>query len=131
MNYRKTHQSQAALDNHLARIKRRGGTASVQRMTIYYSFPDKKPKTAKRKLYDTDAKKMAFVKKSGNLVTFKKDFRWNGRDYGQIMVSGFQKQKGSVKIIGFGRDTPWYDSMDDLLKAIDWDLMEQWHASER
>jgi hypothetical protein len=72
----------------------------------------------KTKKYDTKAKRLATLKRKGVILTFKEPFRWMGEDYMQIMVQGIEKQKGSVKIIGFGRDSNWYKSMDDLLKAI-------------
>ena len=54
-----------------------------------------------------------------------------GEDFSQILVLGFEKSKGSVKVIGYSRDSPWYDSMEKMLDAIDCKLMEGWHKGER
>lgn len=82
--------------------------------------------------YDTEEKRIKFVKKKGNLVTFKEKFYPNGtlnQGFNQVAVTGFKKDKsGAVKIIGFGHDSLWYDSMNDLLEAIDWEQMEKWHS---
>ena len=44
--YKKTHTAKIAADTHLAKIKKRGGTATLKTIDgvfeIYYSFPDKK-----------------------------------------------------------------------------------------
>jgi hypothetical protein len=125
--YEKTHSNKTAIKNHVFRIEQRGGVCSVNGLKVKYHFPEKK---AKKKKYDTDAKRIKFVKKKGNIITFKKPFRWKGDDFSQILVTGFEKSRGSVKVIGFGRDTPWYDSIEELIKAIDWDLMEGWHEED-
>lgn len=125
--YSKTHSNKTAIKNHVFRIKQRGGICSINGLTVDYHFPNNKPK---KKKYDTNEKRIKFVKKKGNIITFKKPFRWKGEDFSQILVTGFEKSKGSVKVIGSNRDTPWYDSMEDLIKAIDWDLMEGWHTED-
>ena len=82
--------------------------------------------------YDTEEKRIKFVKKKGNLITFKEKFYPNGtlnQGFSQVAVTGFKKDKsGAVKIIGFGHDSLWYDSMNDLLEAIDFEQMEKWHS---
>jgi hypothetical protein len=84
------------------------------------------------KLYDTKEKKTKNVKKKGNLITFKIPFNWKGNNHKQILVQRFEKSKsGAVKIIGFVKDTQWFNSIADLLNAVDWDIMEQWHIEER
>lgn len=125
--YKKTHSNKTAINNHVLRIKKRGGVCSINGLTVNYHFPEKK---TKKKKYDTETKRIKFIKTKGNLITFKKPFRWKGDDFKQILVSGFEKSKGSVKVIGFGRDTPWYSSMEELIQAIDWDLMEGWHEED-
>lgn len=125
--YKKTHSNKTALKNHAYRIKQRGGVCTVKDMTVNYHFPNNK---GKKKKYDTNEKRIKFIKKKGNIITFKKPFRWKGDDFKQILVTGFEKSKGSVKVIGMARDTPWYSSMDELIKSIDWDLMEGWHSED-
>ena len=84
-----------------------------------------------KKLYDTKEKKAKAVRKKGNIITFKEMFYPRGtanQGYTQIMVTGFQKQSGSVKIEGRAYDSKWYNSMDDLIKDVDWKKMEAWHS---
>ncbi len=84
--------------------------------------------------YDTEEKRIKFVKKKGNLVTFKEKFYPNGtanQGFEQVLVTGFKKDKsGAVRIIGFGHDSLWYDSMDELLEAINFKTMEVWHKKD-
>ncbi len=82
---------------------------------------------SKAKLYDTKAKRIKAINEKGKIITFKQPFGWKGDLFSQIMVQEIEKQKGSLKIIGFGRDTKWYNSIEDLIEVIDWDLMEDWH----
>lgn len=123
--YKKTHRNKTAIKNHVFRIEQRGGVCSLNGMTVNYHFPEN---NGKKKKYDTNEKKIKFIKKKGNIITFKKPFKWKGEDFTQILIAGFEKSKAHVKVIGFTRDTPWYDSMEDLIKAIDWELMEEWHS---
>lgn len=131
--YSKTHSNKTALKNHVTRIEKRGGICSLSEMTVSYHFPEKKQlkglsqKKSKLK-YNTKTKRIKAVKTKGNIITFKEQFYWKGDKFWQIGVTGFETQKGSVKIIGFGRDSKWYSSMDELLNAIDWDTMEAWHS---
>lgn len=83
-------------------------------------------KTGKK--YDTLDKRIKAVKCKGQLITFKEPFNWMGEYFKQIDVTGFKKQGNYVKIIGFTRDSPWYDSLDNLLDAVDWEWMEKAHA---
>lgn len=82
--------------------------------------------------YDTLEKRIAFVKEKGNIVTFKEQFYPNGtlnQGFTQIAITGFKKDKsGAAQIIGFGHDSLWYASMNNLLDAIDWEKMEEWHS---
>lgn len=84
-------------------------------------------------LYETEEKKLAFLQKKGNIVTFKEPFfPWgmDGESRTQIVVSQIRKDKsGSVKIIGPFYDTGWYKSMNDLLTTIDWQWMERAHRN--
>lgn len=84
----------------------------------------------KVKKYNTKAKQIEVVKRKGMILTFKQPFWWKGEQFKQIYTEGLEKHKGAVKIIGFTRDTPWYESMDKLLDAIDWKLMESWHSED-
>ena len=83
------------------------------------------------KKYDTTEKRIATLKKKGNIITFKELFYPRGtseKGFSQILVEGLEKNKGgAVKIIGFTRDTKWFDTITDLIEAVDWDLMEKWH----
>ncbi|MYY43985.1 hypothetical protein [Elizabethkingia anophelis] len=82
--------------------------------------------------YDTTEKRMKFLKKKGNIITFKKPFYPHGtlnESRSQIIVNRLQKTKaGSVKIIGNYYDTNWYNSIDALLESIDWQWMEAVHG---
>ena len=85
------------------------------------------------KKYGTEEKKIAFVKKKGNIVTFKEIFYPRGtanQGFRQILVTGFLKDRkdGAVKIEGRAYDSNWYNSMGELLAAVDWDWMERSHA---
>jgi hypothetical protein len=86
--------------------------------------------TEKKKfLYDTREKRLKAIRKKGHRITFKKPFYpWGTKNESrtQITVSGIEKQRGHIKIIGeWGVDTPWYNSVDALLNSIDWELMER------
>src|ERR1051326_1039232 len=85
---------------------------------------------AKTKKYDTKAKRIAFVRRKGSILTFKKPIRWMGESFSQILSYGIEKDRGFVKIVGFGKDTPWFKNMDALISAIDWKKMERWHGSD-
>ncbi|MEP7374739.1 MAG: hypothetical protein ABI675_15190 [Chitinophagaceae bacterium] len=87
----------------------------------------------KRILYDTDEKRMKAIRKKGNIITFKRPFYPTGtlnQGYTQIIVTGISKQKGAIKIEGYGYDSDWYKSVDDLLDAINWEWMESAHESD-
>ncbi len=79
-------------------------------------------------------KRINFLKKPGNIVTFKKQFFPRGtsdQGYWQILVTGFSKDKsGAVKILGRAFDTPWYKSIDELLDAVDWESMSRFHGKK-
>jgi predicted transcriptional regulator len=87
-----------------------------------------------KKLYDTDEKKLKTIKKKGNLIAFKKPFYPRGtseQGYTQLMVAGIRKEKsGAIKIEGFGRDSDWYNSVNELFDAINWEWMESVHAMD-
>ena len=88
----------------------------------------KKKAAAKNEKYYTKEQKTKTLKRKGSIITFKEPFWWNGERFIQIMVQGIEKEKGSVKIIGFSRNTKWFDSMKDLIKAVNWNLMEHWQS---
>lgn len=82
--------------------------------------------------YDTQEKRIRFLKKRGNIVTFKEQFFPNGTanpGRTQILVGWLEKAKttGHVKLVGQTYDTPWFDSIERLSEAVDWDRMEAWH----
>lgn len=82
--------------------------------------------------YDTRTKRIAFVKKKGSIVTFKEKFYPRGtldKGYDQIAITRFKKVKsGAIQLEGVGRDSRWYNSLDELIDAIDWGIMENWHS---
>ncbi len=79
-----------------------------------------------RNFYNTDQKKIAAIKKKGNIITFKERWAYGNGNAIQIIVTGFKKTKeGSVKIEGRAYDSNWYKSMDEMLHAIDWDFMNR------
>jgi hypothetical protein len=85
--------------------------------------------------YDNDSKKAKFIRKKGNIITFKKPFGPTSDSHKQIISYGVDKRRGkvnngSIKIIGRAYDTPWFASEKDLYDAIDWDWMENAHLGE-
>ena len=123
----KKHNNDTALKKHVEEIAQLGGLYSVNGKTVTYQLSGKKGKPKK---YNTYAKRLKTVRKVGNIITFKKPFRWMGTEYLQIISQGIRKQQGHFKIVGSNRDSDWYDSMEDLIEAIDWDKMEGWHEDE-
>lgn len=81
--------------------------------------------------YDTLDKKIQFLKKKGNIITFKEPFYPNGtaNDSRKQIIVGKLKQHRTdeVKIIGEFYDSNWYKNINELLDAIDWNLMEKMH----
>lgn len=88
----------------------------------------KKSSSAKKKKYGTHAQKIKTLKTAGNIITFKKPFWWKGDPFRQILVQELDIQKGAVRIIGFTRVTAWFNSINELIDAVDWDQMEYWHS---
>lgn len=86
------------------------------------------------KKYDTLEKKIATVKKKGNIITFKERFFPRGtanQGFIQILVTGFKKDKsGAVKIEGRAFDSNWYTNINELIEAVDFKLMGDWHDDE-
>ena len=80
--------------------------------------------------YDTEEKRINFLKKEGNIITFKTPFNWKGDSYTQILIKEFLESNGNVKLIGFGRDTKWYNNIDELIDSVDWECMESNHGDE-
>lgn len=76
--------------------------------------------------YDTEDKRISTIKKKGNIITFKTPFQWKGESYKQIMVTKLKNdtKTNAVKIIGFTRDSNWYESIEKLLESIDWEWMD-------
>jgi hypothetical protein len=80
--------------------------------------------------YDTKEKRIKTLKKVGNIITFKTPIIWKGDPFSQILISEFIESKNKVKIIGFGRDTKWYENIDELIDSVDWEWMEKNHGDE-
>jgi hypothetical protein len=74
----------------------------------------------------TDAKKEAILKKKGNIIIFKEVLEPTDEGRKSISVQGFVKSRktGAVKIEGSAYDTQWFDSMQDLINAVDWSKWE-------
>lgn len=53
-----------------------------------------------------------------------------GDSYSQILIKEFLESNDKVKIIGFGRDTKWFDTINELIDSVDWDWMEMNHGDE-
>ncbi|MDP1801859.1 MAG: JAB domain-containing protein [Bacteroidota bacterium] len=85
---------------------------------------------ARPKLYDTKAKRIATVKQSGKIITFKTPVGFPETYVNQILAKGLEKRKGALKILGVHRDSNWYNSMDELLDDIEWEKMEDWHGGD-
>ncbi len=82
--------------------------------------------------YNTKQKKLDAVRTKGNIITFKDKFYPKGKanpGHRQIIVQRLQKEKAGCKIIGEFYNSDWYDSLDDLLDAVDWQLMEDRRSS--
>jgi hypothetical protein len=84
------------------------------------------------KRYGTTEKKLKFLKKAGNIVTFKEPFYpWGTANESrlQIIIHRIKKDRaGGVKIDGQYYDSNWYDDIGALLEAIDWEWMEDAHS---
>ena len=121
--YTKTHANKKAFDNHLKKIKEREGQYEISGNTITYWFGD-------TGIYNTQQKKIDFASKKGNLLTFKKPISWKGESKKQIINYGLEQDRksGAIKIIGFGYDSPWYKSINELIDAMDWEQMSKWHS---
>jgi len=85
-----------------------------------------------KKRYDSKEKRIKFLRKKESILTFKDPFYPRGTanpGRTQIIVMGIKKSSsGAVQIIGYGYDSDWFDSLDKLLDAIDWDDMELMHS---
>lgn len=76
--------------------------------------------------YDTFKKKVNFLKKKGNIVTFKRKIE--GRNQTIIDKLETAKHSSYVRIHGqFGYSTSWFDTIDDLIDVVDWKWMEARH----
>lgn len=82
--------------------------------------------------YGTYEKRLKFLKKKGNIVTFKEPFYPRGtanESRTQIIVEGLNKLRtGEIKIIGEFYDSDWYKTQEKLIEAIDWKRMEEMHS---
>jgi hypothetical protein len=75
-------------------------------------------------LFSSDKEKLAFIK-PGNIITFKD--KLPGIPKGQIAINKIKRTKsGAIKLINpFGTESPWYQSEQELLNAINWDWMSE------
>jgi hypothetical protein len=74
----------------------------------------------------TDAKKEAILKKKGNIIIFKEVLEPTDEGRKSIAVQRFVKSRktGAVKLEGSAYDTQWFESMQDLINAVDWSKWE-------
>jgi len=83
------------------------------------------------KLYDSKQKQLKFLKRKGNIITFKNPiYPWgtSGESRNQIIVYSLEVSRdGAARIIGSSYDTDWYNDIDKLLNDIDWHWMEEAH----
>ncbi len=79
--------------------------------------------------YGTLQKKINFVSKKGSILTFKNPIGINGEWKRQIASTGLKKDRktGAIKVIGCFYDSPWYKNMEELIAAMDWEKMAEWH----
>jgi hypothetical protein len=81
------------------------------------------------KKYDTKAKRIKFLKTPGSIVTFKKPFQSPRGPVRQVIVKSLETDyfNRQVYIEGRNDDSPGFDDINDLEKAIDWKWMERKH----
>ena len=72
--------------------------------------------------FETDEQKRDFIK-SGNIITFRKALP--DLPNKQIAISKIKRDKsGAIKITNpFGTESPWFQSEQELIDAIDWEWM--------
>jgi prepilin-type processing-associated H-X9-DG protein len=71
-------------------------------------------------LYDTDAKKLKFLKSRGNIVTFR-------LLHEQHIINKFEEHNGVVNLLfQDGLSTPPM-TIQELFGMIAWSKMEEWH----
>ena len=77
--------------------------------------------------FDTLNKKIKFLSKKGNIVTFKDPFLWRGKKHKQILITKLikNKKRDNVYLEGYARDTPSYKNVNELIKKVDWKWMEK------
>ncbi len=83
-----------------------------------------------KKMFIEDEKKIFMDKLSreewvspGNIVTFKHEYP--GLPQRQIAIASIERdRKGRIRLTNmFGTSTPWFDSTEALVDAIDWEWM--------
>lgn len=82
------------------------------------------------KLYDSNEKRLRFLQRRGNIITFKEPFfPWGTANESrrQIIVYRLEKSKSAIKIIGGSFDSDWFRNLNELMEAVDWDWMEHAH----
>jgi hypothetical protein len=74
--------------------------------------------------FDSAEQKKAFIK-PGNIITLKDPLP--NFPVGQIAIDKIKRGKtGAIKLINpFGTESPWYQSEQELIDAIDWVWMEK------
>jgi hypothetical protein len=76
-------------------------------------------------MYNTPEQKLAFLKKKGNIVTFKKP-QWGKK---QVIIVKLIQHKEAAMIDGeFGYTSPWFMTLEKLFDAIDWEWMAKAHS---
>ena len=86
-----------------------------------------------KKRYNTQNKRIKFLKTKGNIISFKKPFiDYHGESHTQVLIKGLEKDRrtDAVKVIGLAWDSEWFDDMDELVQAVDWEYMEKVHRSD-
>lgn len=85
-----------------------------------------------KSLYGTYAKKLDTIKKNGH-IKFKKPLYPKGMNLKQMIITDVIRTGKKVRLESYDdKETPWFDSMKDLIDVIDWDTMERqgWNTPE-
>jgi len=119
--YKKKYKSKDEMEKDIQKIADKGGVWMVNGLELQFKFP-----TTVKDKFPNDKAKINHLKKKGNIITFFQKFATgNGDKKKQIVVKSLKvgKRSGMVKIEGRSYDTPWFDTMDDLIKSVDWRTM--------
>lgn len=83
------------------------------------------------KRYDTREKRIEFLNRKGSIITFKNPFYPVGSKTSRtqiIAIKIYEPDSGGIRILGLYCNSDVYNSLDELLDAIDWDEMEIMHS---